>query len=220
MNAAELYQPFEGAHPSDILRWAVDTYGDQLALVTSFQKTGIVTLHMLEQLGVQVPVLTLDTGNLFPETLALINTLEAWFKIEDLRRVRPGREVPVDLWRTNTELCCQMRKVIPLQKALEPFGAWVTGVRRDQSMQRAMTPIVGKDSAGRVKIAPFAAWTAAQIDEYIEKHLLPYNLLHDRGYPSIGCMPCTHPVSDEADPRAGRWKGSEKTECGIHLHKK
>lgn len=215
----------QNAPPRDILRWALDAYRGRLAVVTSFQPTGIVTLHMLRDLAPGVPVLTLDTGNLFPETLALMDRLEREWRL-NLVRIRPRQTLDEQahdygeaLWRTQPDLCCHLRKVAPLSEALTGYDAWVTGIRRDQSDGRAETPVLGWDARNhKVKVAPFALWTDTMIWTYIHAHDLPYNPLHDRGYPSIGCTHCTQPVAPgETDPRAGRWANLPKTECGLHL---
>ena len=217
--AAEL----ESSGPFEILSWASETFGERLAIVTSFQITGIVTLHMLQAIAPATPVLTLDTGLLFPETDDLIAQLQARFRL-DLRRIKPrqtpkqqARDYGDRLWERNPDRCCHIRKTIPLRDALVGFEAWVTGLRRDQSPSRAATPIISRDSRnGKVKIAPFANWTEDMLWHYIHQHDLPYNRLHTMGYPSIGCWTCTKAVAEEADRRSGRWANRNKTECGIH----
>ena len=217
-------EQLETASPFEILTWASETYGDQLAIVTSFQVTGIATLHMMQRIAPRTPVLTLDTGLLFPETQDLIDQLEARFEL-DLRRITPrqttaqqARDYGDRLWERNPNRCCHIRKTIPLRDALVGCAAWITGLRRDQSPSRAATPIISRDARNKsIKIAPFANWTEAQVWEYIREHDLPYNRLHDLGYPSIGCWTCTKAADDSADPRSGRWSNQSKTECGIHL---
>lgn len=214
---------FENADPGSILRWAAEVYGDELAVVTSFQPTGIVTLHMLSEIAPRTPVLTLDTGLLFPETYALMDELE---KRLDLRliRIKPEQTVAQQgethgpaLWESDPDLCCQMRKVVPLGKALSGYQAWITGLRRDQP-GRGATPIISWDKKyQKVKFSPFATWTEDMIWLYIRSYELPYNRLHDQGYPSIGCITCTQPVAPGLDSRSGRWANSLKTECGIHV---
>ena len=220
----KLAEQFENASPQEILAWASETFGEKLAIVTSFQTTGIVTLHMMQGIAPQTPVLTLDTGLLFPETQDLMDELEARFKL-DLRRIKP-RQTPAQqardygdrLWESNPDRCCHIRKSIPLRDALVGFDAWITGLRRDQSPSRAATPIISRDRrSGASKIAPFANWTEGQVWHYLREHDLPFNPLHDLGYPSIGCWPCTKAASGGEDPRSGRWANREKTECGIHL---
>jgi len=215
---------FESSSPQDILRWATETYGDKLAIVTSFQITGIVTLHMLQDIAPRTPVLTLDTGFLFPETYDLIDTLETQFDL-NLTRVKPrqtpkqqARDYGDRLWERNPDRCCHLRKTIPLRDALDGYEGWVTGLRRDQSERRANTPIISIDQRTRlIKVAPFANWTEDMLWTYIHAYELPYNELHDKGYPSIGCWSCTQAVSDGEDARSGRWANTGKTECGIHV---
>jgi len=222
---ATLNTQFENAYPQDILRWAAETYGDQLAVVTSFQPTGIVTLHMLSEVAPDTTVMTLDTGLLFPETYALMDELEALLNLR-LIRVKPDLTVAqqteshgAELWAHDPDRCCGIRKTVPLNEALVGYDAWITGLRRDQSTGRKSTPIISWDAKyQKVKLSPFATWTEEMIWMYIRAHELPYNELHDRNYPSIGCYPCTQPVVPNAvDKRAGRWTGREKTECGIHV---
>ena len=204
--------------------WASEMYGERLAIVTSFQITGIAALHMLQRIAPRTPVLTLDTGLLFPETQDLINKLEALFQL-NLRRVKPrqtprqqARDYGDRLWERNPDRCCHIRKTIPLRDALNGFEAWVTGLRRDQSASRAKTPLLSRDRrSGLVKIAPFATWSEDQVWEYIHTHDLPFNKLHRAGYSSIGCWPCTKARVSSGDGRSGRWANRPKTECGIHI---
>ena len=213
----------ESASPFDILSWASETFGEQLAIVTSFQITGIVAMHMLQRIAPRTQILTLDTGLLFPETQDLIDRLESRFQLK-LRRIKPrqspkqqARDYGDRLWERNPDRCCHIRKTIPLRDALAGFDAWVTGLRRDQSKSRAGTPIVSRDTrSGLIKVAPFATWTEDRLWRYIREHDLPYNKLHDAGYPSIGCWTCTKAIGADEDRRSGRWANRSKTECGIH----
>lgn len=215
---------FENASPFEILSWASETFGDELAIVTSFQVTGIATLHMMQRIKPRTPVLTLDTGLLFPETQDLMAKLEARFDL-DLRRIKPrqttaqqARDYGDRLWERNPDRCCHIRKTIPLRDALAGFKAWITGLRRDQSTERAATPIISRDARnGAIKIAPFANWSEELVWQYIRERDLPYNRLHDMGYPSIGCWTCTKTARGDDDPRSGRWSQRGKTECGIHV---
>ena len=218
-----LAQQFEDASPYEILAWASEMYSERLAIVTSFQITGIATLHMLQRIAPRTPVLTLDTGLLFPETQDLIDDLERRFQL-NLRRIKPrqtprqqARDYGDRLWERNPDRCCHIRKTIPLRDALSGFEAWITGLRRDQSAGRAHTPILSRDSrSGLLKIAPFANWSEDRVWAYIRKHDLPFNKLHRAGYPSIGCWPCTSARISNGDGRSGRWANRSKTECGIH----
>ena len=219
-----LAEQFEAAAPSEILAWASDAYGERLAIVTSFQITGIAALHMLQRIAPRTPVLTLDTGLLFPETQDLISDLEARFQL-DLRRIKPrqttrqqARDYGDRLWERNPDRCCHIRKTIPLRDALTGFDAWATGLRRDQSAGRANTPIISRDSrSGLVKIAPFANWSEDRVWAYIHQHDLPSNKLHRAGYSSIGCWPCTKASAASGGGRSGRWANQAKSECGIHI---
>ena len=217
-------EQLESATPFEILSWASETFGDRLAIVTSFQATGIVTLYMMQRIAPHTPVLTLDTGLLFPETYELMDELETRFDL-NLRRIKP-RQTPAQqardygdrLWERNPDRCCHIRKTIPLRDALVGFDAWITGLRRDQSTSRADTPIISRDARnGSIKIAPFANWTEDAIWRYMRENDLPYNRLHNLGYPSIGCWTCTKAAGEDEDPRSGRWAQHGKTECGIHV---
>jgi phosphoadenosine phosphosulfate reductase len=207
---------FADAHPQDILEWAVATFPHQLAVVTSFQKTGVMALHMLQQLAPTLPVLTVDTGQLFPETYNLIDTLKKQLAL-NLHTVRATDiDLPDQLWNTDPDHCCQVRKVTPLRTALAPFEAWITGVRQDQSPSRGNISTFSLDREEKLKIAPFARWTEEMVDLYTQAHQLPYNTLYDVGYTSIGCLHCTLPTGPGGPSRSGRWHGFSKTECGIH----
>ena len=220
----QLAASFERAYPEEILRWGAQTYGPKLALVTSFGPTGMVTLHMLSQVAPETPVLTLDTGLLFDETLALIDEVEARFGLK-VTRIRPeltveeqGARYGDALWRKDPDRCCTMRKTIPLGKALDGYAAWIAGLRRDQSSQRAVTPIISRDHRyDLLKLNPLATWTEDMVWTYIRAHELPYNRLHDQGFRSIGCRTCTQASTQDGYDRRGRWSWSSKTECGIHL---
>jgi phosphoadenosine phosphosulfate reductase len=224
---SDISQQLDQAHPQEILEWAVEAYGHSLVVVTSCQPTGIVTLHMMQEIAADVPVITLDTGLLFPETHALMDRLETRFGIE-IQRVQPEQTITEQagqygdaLWKRDPDHCCYLRKVRPLRQTLAGYEAWVTGLRRDQSPRRANTPIVSWDEQYQmVKLCPFATWTESMVWTYIQAHDLPYNALHDRGYPSIGCQTCTRAVSTGDDTRTGRWSGQAKTECGIHYFEK
>lgn len=220
----QLQEQFEKSHPGEVLEWAAEHYRDRLAVVTSFQPTGIVTLHMLSEIAPNTPVITLDTGFLFPETHNVIDEMENRFRL-NLHRVKPQLTVPQQtvkyggaLWESDPNLCCRLRKSLPLEKALTGYEAWIAGLRRDQSPTRANTPIVKWDEKrGMMKLSPFATWTEEMVWTYIDMYDLPYNQLHDVGYPSIGCYHCTQPAQDLDDTRSGRWTKHAKTECGIHF---
>lgn len=219
-----LNKHFENATPHDILHWAWENFGHDLTLVTSFQPTGLVTLHMLLEFAPDIPVTTLDTGLLFPETVALVDQWEREYGL-NLTRVRPRQSVAEQaqthgeaLWAQNPDQCCHLRKTVPLDQALKPYAAWITGLRRDQSDRRKTTPIISLDAKyGIVKLSPLATWTEDMVWTYLLAHELPYNPLHDQNYFSIGCWPCTRATTPGEDKRAGRWSGTAKTECGIHV---
>lgn len=220
----QLQTAFEDTSPPEILQWAVANFGEKLAIVTSFQPTGIVTLHMLQHIAPRLTVITLDTELLFPETYNLIDEIENRFNL-NLIRVKPQQTVAEQaqrfgeaLWERQPNRCCHLRKVLPLRQALAPYHAWITGLRRDQSEGRSTVPIIDYDQPNdMIKLSPLATWTEDMVWAYIRSYHLPYNPLHDQGYPSIGCLPCTQAVLDGADKRSGRWVNQNKTECGIHL---
>lgn len=214
----------QNAYPQEILRRAVELFGDELVVVTSFQPTGIVTLHMLQEIAPDLPIMTVDTGLLFDETYQLMDQLEQAWRL-NLIRVRPSQTVTEQaqtygnaLWLDEPNKCCDLRKVIPLKNALQDYQAWISGVRRDQSSTRAETPIISWDKRNeKIKLCPFATWTESMVWTYIHAYELPYNALHTQGYTSIGCFPCTQAVKEGDDLRAGRWVNHAKTECGIHI---
>ena len=222
----------EGKAPQTVLRWARGAF-DRVAQGTGFGPSGVVIMHMLARQTAPderdgLTFFFLDTGVLFDETYALRERLEARLDVH-VRAVEPRVSLQAQanvcgeaLWDRAPDQCCHIRKVRPLKRILRGRDAWVTGVRRDQSEARRETRRLEWDETHEVaKINPLAAWTRAQVWSYIDRHDLPYNPLHDRGYPSIGCRPCTQPAAaaagDAEDARAGRWNGREKTECGLHL---
>lgn len=211
--------------PREILRWAVDEFGPDLAVACSFGGvTGMAILDMLASIDRTVPVYYLDTGLLFPETYEHIARVAAYYGItpiavrSELSVDAQAREHGAALWERDADFCCALRKVEPQRVFLEKYRAWVTGVRRDQTAQREHAEPVAYDAKfGLIKISPFAAWTEGQIWHYVRERGIPYNPLHDRGYASVGCVPCTRAVAPGEPLRAGRWSGSFKTECGLHV---
>ncbi|MHB8530716.1 MAG: phosphoadenylyl-sulfate reductase [Caulobacteraceae bacterium] len=209
------------AHPSTIIRAAVDAFGDRLALVSSFGAESAVLLHLAAQVDPDIAVLFLDTGMLFGQTLDYRRQLAATLGLTNVRDLRPRFEdlatvdPNADLWRWDTDACCHIRKVLPLDAALGPFEAWLTGRKRFHGGERLRLNAVER-AEGRVKFNPLANWTKAELGAYAEAHDLPAHPLVAQGFPSIGCWPCTAPADDGADLRAGRWAGSQKSECGIH----
>jgi phosphoadenosine phosphosulfate reductase len=205
------------------LRWGLAQFGQSLALASSFGAEDVVLIDMASRLS-KFRVFTLDTDFLFPETYALIDAIEARYAVQ-VERTRSqltpeaqAAQYGPALWASRPDACCQLRKVEPLKKKLAGLAAWVTGVRRDQAPTRANTRKLEWDAKfGLVKLNPLADWTSSQVWDYIRENNVPYNPLHDRDYPSIGCTYCTRPVKPGEDPRAGRWSGFNKTECGLHI---
>lgn len=218
---------FNKSPVEEILAWAWKSFGTGAAIGTSFQGAGLVMLHICRLNHFDFPVFTLDTGLLFPETVALKKTLEDFFemKIEsvepDLSVAKQGDAYGSELWNHDPDLCCTLRKVLPLRAKLAELDCWITGLRRQQSHTRAAIGIVElyslTDGSGHdiVKLNPMANWTHEAVWAHLRKHKIPYNPLHDRGYCSIGCEPCTR-VTDSEGGRSGRWMGFNKVECGIH----
>jgi phosphoadenosine phosphosulfate reductase len=218
---------FETAAPEAVLRWAVEEFGPEVALATGFGPEGCVLIAMLSAINPSTRIFYLDTDLLFPETYALRDQLEARYGVRFERRAAKlslsdqAAAYGERLWERAPDLCCRLRKVEPLRQMLSGLRAWVTAIRRDQSAARAGIGIVERDANfGLIKINPLAAWSVPDVWDYIAKHDVPYNPLHEQGYPSIGCLPCTTPVQIGETPRAGRWRGTAKTECGIHESRK
>jgi phosphoadenosine phosphosulfate reductase len=213
----------EAKAPQDILRWAVDEFHPGLTLACSFGgPTGMVLLDMVMKIDPSVEVFYLDTDFLFPETYHLRDACEQKYGFKPIgykSLLTPEAQAEMhgaELWASNPDLCCDLRKVEPNVRALDGKSAWVSGMRRDQSKTRANVAIVDWDEKfGLVKLNPLATWDEKQVWAYIMANDVPYNELHDRGYPSIGCTYCTKPVAKGQDPRSGRWQGFDKEECGI-----
>jgi phosphoadenosine phosphosulfate reductase len=213
----------EAQPAADILAWAAHQFAPRVTFGTGFGAEGCVLIHLIAEHALPIDVFTLDTGLLFDETYDLWRRLEARYGLR-IRAVRPALSVAEQaaafgdaLWARDPDRCCGIRKVAMLQHELAGMDAWITAIRRDQTPQRARAAIVEPDLASdRVKINPLAAWSHEDVWSFIHANAVPYNALHDRGYPSIGCAPCTTSVRDGEDPRAGRWRGREKTECGLH----
>jgi len=210
------------AHPLTILESAIEALGDKLALVSSFGAESAVLLHMVSRLKPDMPILFLDTGMLFGQTLDYRKALAAKLGLTGVRDLRPAfndlavADPQAKLWQTDTDACCHVRKVLPLDKALAEFDGWITGRKRFHGGDRLSLPVV-EHSDGQLKFNPLANWGKAELDAYMAEHELPAHPLVAQGFPSIGCWPCTKPVEEGQDVRAGRWAGSEKTECGIHV---
>jgi phosphoadenosine phosphosulfate reductase len=218
---AALADALEGKSPEAILAAAAARFPGAIALANSFGAEDCVLVDVLGRERLPIRVFTLDTGYLFPETYALWTRLEQRYGVTIEGR-RPDAP-PVDAaapppWQVDPDACCHVRKVLPLRSALAGLGAWVTGIRRDQTPDRANARVVEWDGRfGLVKVNPLAAWTQADVWDHVRRHDVPTNPLHEQGYLSIGCAPCTTPVAPGEDPRSGRWRGREKTECGLHV---
>ncbi len=214
---------FETATPREIIAWAADRFGDELTMGTAFGPEGMVILHWLAEVAPTTPVFNLDTGYQFAETLELRDQVAERYGIE-VAMLKP--ELTVEqyeakhggpLYKTDPNQCCFDRKLAVLKKAIVGKSAWISAIRRDQSADRAKAPIIGWDKKfGLIKVNPLANSTKSDIWNLIVKEEIPYNPLHDKGYTSIGCWPCTRAVIFGEDERAGRWSGTEKTECGLH----
>jgi len=207
----------------DFLARAIPRVG-RVAMVSSFGADSAVLLHMVAQIDRALPVIFIDTLALFPETLAYQRDLAAHLGLTDIRRITPDRNAlftrdPDALMHlSDRESCCQLRKAEPLARALQGFDGWITGRKRFQADTRASLATVEREpDTGRIRLNPLAGWRAEEIAAYLDRHALPCHPLVARGYPSIGCQPCTSPVRTGEAPRAGRWRGSDKTECGIHF---
>jgi phosphoadenosine phosphosulfate reductase len=212
----------EGASAQDVLRWAVDTFEDRFAIASSMGD-GLLA-HLASSVAPGVHVVFLDTGYHFAETIGTRDAVAQVYDV-DVRTVLPlltveqqDAEHGAELWRRDPDRCCAMRKVEPLERALAPYDAWASGIRRDEAVTRSRTGVVEWDARrGKVKVNPIAAWTQDDVDAYVTQHGVLVNPLAYDGYPSIGCAPCTRRVAPGEDPRAGRWSGAQKTECGLHV---
>lgn len=221
--AAQLALELEPLQAEDVLLWAAGRFGDRFCLTCSWQRQSSVLVHMLSELGLRVDVIELDTELFFRETY---ETRARLVERYDLNVIRPEiisvaeqhlREGP-NLWERDPDRCCQIRKVEPLERALEPYAAWASGVRRGQSPSRAgLKKIQWSERYGVLRVHPLVDWDEKRVQAYIAVNEIPYNPLHDIGYRSIGCVPCTRPTRPDEEERAGRWAGSDKLECGIHL---
>jgi phosphoadenosine phosphosulfate reductase len=213
----------ENSTPQEILRWTAERFAPRFTMATAFGPEGMTLIHMLAEIAPETPIFNLDTGYQFPETLELRERITKRYGIE-VELKQPEHSVKEyealhggPLYRTNPNQCCFDRKIKVLRQAIQGMHAWASAIRRDQSPDRARAPIVGWDQKfGLVKVSPLANWTKSDVWKLITECDIPYNPLHDRGYPSIGCQPCTRAVLFDEDDRAGRWSGTAKTECGLH----
>ena len=214
----------EGSSPETVLNWGFENFAPSIVMATGFGPEGVVLMHLVSQIRPETIVFYLDTDLLFSQTYELRDQLIKRLGIR-FERVHSGILLPEQalrhgdtLWAKDPDTCCHIRKVIPQRQFLSKYSAWITGIRRDQTAFRANTGLVEWDYANKmVKLNPLAAWTSDQVWEHIRANDLPYNQLHDYGYPSIGCWTCTKAVEPGQDSRSGRWAGNVKTECGIHL---
>lgn len=218
-----LNKRYDGASPLEILRDAIrEEFPGRVALVSSFGTESAALLHLIAQVDRAAPIIFLDTGKLFGETKRYRDDLIALLGLTGLQTVTPDaaalaeRDPKGVLWSQNPDACCALRKVEPLARALAPYDAWFTGRKAFQAATRAALPLFEVENA-RIKINPIVRWTKGDLDAYFTAHNLPRHPLEADGYLSIGCMPCTSRVESGEDARAGRWRGSAKVECGIHL---
>ena len=235
--APEAQKAVPGAQPSvpelpDYAGWSTQdvlrdllcrVFPRRIALVSSFGTESAVLLHLVAGLDPAAPVVFLDTGKLFPETLAYRDALVERLGLRDVRAVGPSAATLAvadpagTLWESDPDVCCWHRKVEPLDEALADFPAWITGRKRFQGGMRGALPLIEREPDGRVKVNPLVSWSADDLRRYMDEHALPRHPLEARGFRSIGCVPCTRATAPGEDPRAGRWAGRGKSECGIHL---
>lgn len=217
---------FETKQPQDILKAAIERYGQKIVVACSFGAEDVVLVDMANRINPSVPLFYLDTDFLFPETYATRDRVIERYGLEPAQVIqvkslltpkKQAEEYGDALWTHDPDSCCRLRKVEPLTRVLRGYDAWITGIRRDQAPSRANAGLIEWDNKfGLVKVNPLARWTWTDVWTYIKVYEVPYNPLHDENYPSIGCTYCTSPVAPGDDPRAGRWKNFAKTECGLH----
>ena len=210
---AEISAEMETKSAGKVIRWAVDNFAPHLAMTASM--TDAVLIDLAVKVEPAIEVIFIDTGYHFPETLETVEEVRRHYGL-NLRMMTVARQEE-DLWEADPENCCSAVKVGQLDRALAGKGAWMSGLRRQESDARAEAPIISRDLRGLVKINPIATWTDGDVASYIADNDIIVNPLTQRGYPSIGCMPCTTPVADGEDPRSGRWRGKDKSECGLHI---
>ena len=221
---ARISSVLESASAPDIVRWAIEEYFPKLTMATAFGAEGCCLIHMVAAVEPRVRIFNLDTGYQFPETLRLreqiaerygivVEFVRADTTVEQYESMHGG-----PLYLDRPDQCCQDRKISPLKRAIAGYEAWISAIRRDQTAHRQSAGIVEWDKKFvLVKVNPLANWTKKDVWKFITTHNVPYNPLHDRGYPSIGCWPCTRVVSQGEEDRAGRWSGTSKKECGLHI---
>ena len=223
-NIAEAQLNAESWNPQQVLAWAFETFGNGVAISSAFGAEGMALIDMASRVRKDFRVFTVDTEFLFPETYSLVDRIEHKYEIK-IERVfsllSPEEQERVHgaaLWSRDPDQCCNLRKVEPLRRKLSELSAWITSIRRDQtSFRNGARKIEWDAKFGLVKVNPIADWSSKQVWRYLLEHGVPYNSLHDQNYPSIGCTHCTRAVRPGEDPRAGRWPGTAKTECGLHI---
>ncbi|MDZ7629606.1 MAG: phosphoadenylyl-sulfate reductase [Parvularculaceae bacterium] len=219
--AAALDAEAQGLSAEAIVARAIEAFPGRIALVSSFGAEAAALLHLVARVDPATPVLFLETGKHFAQTISYREDLARQLGLKDVRDIRPLTEEAAradpkgDLWRRDNDACCALRKVRPLASALSGFDAWFTGRKRVHGGLRAFLPIV-EAAPPHIKINPLARWSGEDVEAYAERHALPPHPLVEQGFPSIGCWPCTAPTAKGDDARAGRWRGLSKTECGIH----
>ncbi|MDH5639884.1 MAG: phosphoadenylyl-sulfate reductase [Nitrospira sp.] len=219
-------ESFQARQPQDLLAAAIERYVPKIVLACSFGAEDVVLVDMIHRINPSVPLFYLDTDFLFRETYATRDRIIERYQLKPVQVIQAKSLLTPEqqagqygeaLWASDPDRCCQVRKVEPLTRVLKEFDAWITGIRRDQAPSRANAkPMEWDGKFQLVKINPLVKWTSADVWTYINIYEVPYNELHDRNYPSIGCTYCTKPVMPGEDPRSGRWQGSAKTECGLH----
>lgn len=223
--------PFKNWSPTDatkgasrIIQWAYDSFGSSVVYACSFGAEGMVLIDLISKVKKDAKIVFLDTEVHFQETYELIDKVKKKYPALDIELKKPKLTLDEQadqygsaLWKRQPDQCCFIRKIKPLEEALSGAPAWISGLRREQSPSRKNTDFINKDERFKsIKVCPLIHWTWDDVWEYIQVNNLPYNELHDQGYPSIGCMPCTFPTNESGDSRAGRWAGFNKTECGLH----
>jgi len=221
-----LSDSFEGKRPQEVLGYALERHFPKIILACSFGAEDVALLDMIHRINPRVPLFYLDTDFLFPETYALRDRIVAKYGLAPQQVIQMKSQLTPDaqaaqygaaLWLRDPDRCCHLRKVEPLTRVLAGYEAWITGIRRDQAPTRATAGLVEWDHKfGLIKFNPLAAWSNRDVWAHIRAHDVPYNPLHERGFPSIGCTHCTAPVLPGEDPRSGRWRNFQKTECGLH----
>jgi phosphoadenosine phosphosulfate reductase len=221
--ASDLDLRFRGASPQTLLAAAIrDLFPGRIAVVSSFGAEAAVVLQLVAEIDPSMPVIFLETGKHFDATLTYRDILKMRFGLTDLRSIEPdpaelaAEDPHGDLWSRDPNRCCALRKVRPLERALRGFGAWITGRKRYHGGERSALPLV-EASAGQIKLNPLAEWSSADVHAAFKRYRLPQHPLFDEGYASIGCQPCTRPIAEGQNARDGRWAGTDKRECGIHL---